>query len=64
MAKGGRKRWRAAAGRAAGAAGLCLRAAPGVLGAFLVAYGLWLVWVPLGFVALGAFLLLADRRMP
>ncbi len=64
MAKGGRKRGRAAAGRAAEAAGFCLRAGPGVLGPFLVAYGLWLAWAPLGFVALGAFLLLADRRMP
>lgn len=64
MAKSGRERWLAAAGRTAEAAGFCLRAAPGVLGPLLVAYGLWLAWAPLGVTALGVFLLLADRRMP
>lgn len=64
MAKSGRKRGQAVAGRAAEAAGVCLRAAPAVLGPLLVAYGLWLAWAPLGFAGLGAFLLLADRRMP
>lgn len=63
MAKSGRKRGRAVAGRAAEAAGLCLRAVPGVLGPLLVAYGLWLAWPPLGFAAAGAALLLADRRL-
>ena len=62
MAKRGRGR--AVAGRAAEVAGFCLRAGPGVFGPLLVAYGLWLAWAPLGFVSLGAFLLLADRRMP
>lgn len=64
MAESGRKRGRAAAGRVAEAAGFCLRATPGVLGPLLAAYGLWLAWAPLGFVAIGVFLLLADRRMP
>ncbi len=62
MAKRGRGR--AAAGRAAEIAGVCLRVGPGLCGAVLVAYGLWLAWAPLGFVVLGVFLLLADRRLP
>ncbi|MER6834256.1 hypothetical protein ABT320_09690 [Streptomyces cellulosae] len=57
-------RWQAAVGRAAGAAGHAARVGPGLAGALLVAYGLWLAWAPLGFVAGGTFLLLADRRMP
>ncbi|MGW4102297.1 hypothetical protein [Streptomyces sp. NPDC004976] len=57
-------RWRAAIGRAAGAVGHAARVGPGLVGPLLVAYGLWLAWVPLGFVALGAFLLMADRRLP
>ncbi|GAA4676832.1 hypothetical protein GCM10023347_33960 [Streptomyces chumphonensis] len=64
MAKRGRGRWRAAAGLAAAAAGTCLRAMPGMVGAGLVAYGLWLAWPPLGFLAVGGCLLLADRRVP
>lgn len=59
-----RTAWRATVGRVAAAAGYAARVGPGALGALSVAYGLWLAWVPLGWVALGGFLLLADRRMP
>ena len=63
-----RERWRQrrqnAVGGAAAAAGFCVRVGPGVAGPLLVAYGLWLAWAPLGFIAGGGFLLLADRRMP
>lgn len=59
-----RERSLSAAGTAAAGAGFGLRALPGVAGPLLVAYGLWLAWAPLGYMALGAFLLLADRRMP
>lgn len=59
-----RKWWRAVTGTAAAGAGTGLRLAPGVLGPAFVAYGLWLAWAPLGFVALGAFLIVADRRIP
>lgn len=59
-----KSRWQTAVGRAAEAAGHAARVGPGLAGALCVAYGLWLAWAPLGFVALGAFLLLADRRMP
>jgi hypothetical protein len=59
-----RERWQTAAGAAAAAVGFCLRMVPGVMGPLLVAYGLWLAWAPLGFIALGAFLVLADRRIP
>lgn len=59
-----RDRLRTAAGAAAQAAGLCLRHLPGIGGPLLVSYGLWIAWAPLGFVALGAFLLMADRRIP
>lgn len=52
------------AGWVAEAAGYVARGGPGVLGAGCVSFGLWLAWAPLGFVALGAFLLLVDRRMP
>ncbi|TLQ45764.1 hypothetical protein [Streptomyces marianii] len=45
-------------------AGMTARVLPGVGGAALVSYGLWLAWQPLGFVTAGAFLLLLDRRMP
>lgn len=57
----------AAVGAAASAAGRLLRASrtlPGLTGAGLVCYGAWLAWPPLGFLAAGAFLLLADRRLP
>lgn len=47
----------AAAGRLAAGA---LRALPGVVGLALVAFGFWLAWPPLGFIAAGA-LLLVDR---
>lgn len=66
------KRIRAAAGAAAGwaavAAGRLVgglaRGLPGVAGPLLVAYGLWLAWVPLGFIAGGVLLLAVDRRVP
>jgi hypothetical protein len=35
---------------------------PGLAGAGAICYGLWLAWPPLGFVAIGTFLLLVDRR--
>lgn len=59
-----RERWRSTVGAAAETAARCLRVGPGLLGPLLVSYGLWLAWVPLGFIAFGAFLLLADRRIP
>lgn len=52
-----------ASGWSARAAGHVLRVAPGVLGAVLVSYALWLAWQPLGYAAAGVFLLLADRRI-
>jgi hypothetical protein len=36
---------------------------PGVLGALLVSGGLGLVYLPLGLVAAGGFLLWLDRRL-
>ncbi len=59
-----RGRWRSAGGAAAELLARCLRLGPGLAGALAVSYGLWVAWVPLGFVALGAFLLVADRRIP
>ncbi|MFJ1664813.1 hypothetical protein ACIOK4_00200 [Streptomyces bottropensis] len=59
-----RERWKHAAGAAAETVARCLRVGPGLTGPFLVSYGLWLAWAPLGFIAAGAFLLLADRRIP
>ena len=59
-----RGRWRSAVGAAAELLARCLRLGPGLAGALAVSYGLWLAWVPLGFIALGAFLLVADRRIP
>jgi hypothetical protein len=50
--------------RLAGVAGTVGRTAPGVLGPLLICAGLYLAWVPLGFVAAGAFLLLVDRQIP
>lgn len=47
----------------AAAASVVVKAAPGALGALSVAYGLWLAWHPLGFIALGAALLAIDRRV-
>lgn len=46
------------------AAGFGVRHLPGLLGPLLVAYGLGMAWAPLGWIALGGFLLLADRRIP
>lgn len=43
--------------------GSAMRTLPGVAGALLVSYGLYLAWLPLGFIAAGAFLLLIDRRV-
>jgi len=59
-----RERWQAALGAAAEGAARCLRLGPGLAGPVLVAYGLWLAWAPLGFIGLGVFFLLADRRIP
>ena len=59
-----RKWWQAVTATAAAGAGTGVRLMPGVLGPVLVAYGLWLAWAPLGFVALGACLIVADRRIP
>lgn len=59
-----RERWLAVVGAAAAGAGHGVRTLPGVAGPLLIAYGLWLAWSPLGYVALGGFLLWADRRMP
>lgn len=59
-----RRWWQAATGAAAAGAGTGLRLGPGVLGPLLVSYGLWLAWAPLGFVAMGAFLIAVDRRIP
>jgi len=56
--------WLKTAGAAAAGAGTGLRLLPGVAGPLLASYGLWLAWAPLGFMALGGFLLWADRRMP
>lgn len=51
---------------AAAAAGMgrVLRTVPGVAGAVLVVVGFGLAWLPLGFLAAGAFLLLLDARIP
>lgn len=61
-------RWRTAlrgaVGRAAAGVGYTARVGPGLAGAGFVSYGLWLAWAPLGFIALGGFLLWADRRVP
>jgi energy-converting hydrogenase Eha subunit G len=52
------------AGYLAERSGRILRTVPGVLGALLVSYGLFLAWLPLGVIAAGGFLLLVDRRVP
>lgn len=39
------------------------RFAPGFVGAGLVTVGAGLIWEPLSFITLGAFLLLIDRRL-
>ncbi|MGJ3223769.1 hypothetical protein ACQEUV_33080 [Micromonospora aurantiaca (nom. illeg.)] len=54
----------AAAGWTAEWAGRATRSLPGVAGALLASYGLWLAWPPLGFIAAGLFLLAIDRRVP
>lgn len=51
-------------GSVADRTGRLLRSIPGVAGALLVSYGLYLAWLPLGFIAAGVFLLLIDRRVP
>jgi hypothetical protein len=51
-------------GYAAERSGRLMRTAPGGVGALLVSYGLYRAWLPLGFIAAGAFLLLIDRRVP
>lgn len=56
-------RLKTAVGAAAQAAGFSIRHLPGVLGPVLVAYGLGTAWAPLGWIALGGFLLAADRRI-
>lgn len=57
-------RWRKLTLRAAGAVGGLVRGAPGVLGAASICVGLGLVYLPLAFLAAGAFGLIVDRRMP
>lgn len=59
-----RSTWAGLVGEAAEFAGHAARSVPGIGGALLVAYGFGLAWRPLGFIALGAFLLLLDRRVP
>lgn len=39
------------------------RFVPAVAGPLLIAYGFGLAWRPLGFMAMGAFLLWADRNI-
>lgn len=39
------------------------RLVPAVAGPLLIAYGLGMAWRPLGFIAMGAFLLWADRNI-
>ncbi len=58
-----RERWQSAVGAAAETAARCLRVGPGLAAPLLISYGSWLAWEPLGFIVLGAFLLLADRRI-
>ena len=50
--------------RVAAWAGGLVRSLPGVLGAGAVCVGLGLIYVPLGILAAGAFLLIIDRRVP
>lgn len=59
-----RTRPRLAAARLAVLAGLTVRNLPEAAGALLVAYGLGLAWRPLGFIAVGGFLLLTGRKLP
>lgn len=59
-----RARLAALALRFAGTAGSLVRSLPGVVGAVLVCVGLGLVYLPLAFLAAGAFLLIIDRRVP
>lgn len=40
-----------------------VRYLPGALGAAFIVAGAALIWWPLGLIALGAFLLLVDRRL-
>ncbi|WIM97692.1 hypothetical protein ACTOB_001240 [Actinoplanes oblitus] len=64
MTRGGaRKLGARIAGAVAEHFGRALRTLPGLAGALLVSFGLYLAWVPLGVIALGAFLLLIDRRV-
>lgn len=45
-------------------AGLTVRNLPEAAGALLISYGLGLAYRPLGFIALGGFLLLTGRKLP
>ena len=58
------RRWRALVIALAAPAGHTARVLPAVGGASLASVGFGLAWLPLGFIAAGAFLLLIDRRMP
>jgi len=62
-----RPRWDAALGSAADVAGALVRnvgrGLPGIGGPLLIAYGLYEVYRPLGFICAGVFLLLLDRRV-
>lgn len=44
--------------------GKLVRSLPGAVGALLVSYGAWDIYPPAGFIAAGAFLLIADREIP
>ncbi|GAA0971226.1 MULTISPECIES: hypothetical protein [Actinocorallia] len=52
-----------ALGTAGHLAGLGLRYAPGAAGAALIAWGMGMIWLPLGVIVAGLALLLVDRRI-
>lgn len=61
-----RRTWASAVGSAAAATGRAVgvvgRTVPGVAGPLLIAYGAYEVYEPLGFIVIGGFLLVLDRR--
>lgn len=52
-----------AAGHTVRTAAPLIRTLPGIVGAGLIAFGFGLAWLPLGFIAGGAILILIDRRL-
>lgn len=48
---------------AATAAGYVARITPGIAGPVAISAAGWMAWPPLGVLAAGVFLLLADRRV-